>query len=458
MMATILGRLSGATLGARAARSTLLTVGGYGGNQVIRLASNLVLTRLLFPDAFGLMALVLVFVMGLALFSDMGITPSILQSERGDDPAFLDTAWTIQVIRGFILWGVAWLGAWPMAAFYDEPMLAQLIPVAAATLAITGFKPTRMATANRHLLMGRLTAVELSVQTIGVVAAIILAWITGSVWALVASNLVAALAEVVLNSAFLPGHRNRLRIERRAFFALIHFGKWVFLATVSGFVFSQADRILIGKFLTLETLGIYNIGFYLASVPMLLGGLVARRVLIPIYRESPPWESREAFVKLRRMRIAVTSALLALVSILALSGVWLVDLLYDDRYRMAGPIVTLLACAQIPLLIVQTYDQAALARGDSRSFFVLSFLRACLMAGGILAGLQLAGLLGALLGQAVAYALSYPVFVWLARRSGAWDPLHDLVFAVIGLGAALAAVWLNADAISTLATAPGSGS
>ncbi|MGR3493676.1 oligosaccharide flippase family protein [Citreimonas sp.] len=452
-MMAVMQHIRGGGLGARAARSTLLTVAGYGGNQAIRLASNLILTRLLFPDAFGLMALVLVFLMGLALFSDMGITPSILHSKRGDDPDFLDTAWTMQVMRGFVLWGFACLGAWPMAWFYDEPMLAQLLPVAGAALAITGFKPTRIDTANRHLLLGRLTAIDLGVQVIGIGTGVILAWLTGSVWALVISNLVAACVEVGANAALLPGHRNRPRLERQSVSELVHFGKWVFLATVCGFAFSQGDRILIGKWLTLETLGIYNIGFYLASFPMLLGGMVAQRVLIPIYRESPPWESREAFDRLRRMRVVVTAALLAMVACVGAAGVWLVEVMYDPRYAMAGPIVVLLACAQIPLLIVQTYDRAALARGDSRSFAVVSFLRAALLVGGLVAGLELAGLAGAVIGQGVAHVLAYPVQVWLARRSGAWDPLHDAVFAVLGLGAAAVALALNAEAIGALVAA-----
>ncbi len=74
---------------------------GYGSSQCLRLISNLILTRLLVPELFGLMALVNTFIIGLNLFSDVGIRPSIIRSERGEDPLFLNTAWTLQVIRGF---------------------------------------------------------------------------------------------------------------------------------------------------------------------------------------------------------------------------------------------------------------------------------------------------------------------------------------------------------------------
>jgi hypothetical protein len=81
---------------------------------------NLILTRLLFPEAFGLMALVQVFLSGLQMFSDIGIQTSVIRSKRGEDPAFLDTAWTVQVLRGGLLW-LGCLGiAGPAAAFYEE--------------------------------------------------------------------------------------------------------------------------------------------------------------------------------------------------------------------------------------------------------------------------------------------------------------------------------------------------
>ncbi|MFZ7090932.1 oligosaccharide flippase family protein [Primorskyibacter sp. 2E233] len=450
-MSALIGKLRGGSLSARVMRSSLLTVGGFGFSQVIRLASNLILTRLLFPEAFGLMALVMVFLTGLGQFSDVGVTPAILQSKRGDDREFLNTAWTIQVMRGFGLWAVACAAAWPMAWIYEEPFLTQLLPVAALTLLIAGFKPTRMDTANRHLLLGRVTVIDMVVQMIGVLVAVALAWATGSVWALVISGVVGGIAEVAINSAFLPGERNRFRWEKAATDELINFGKWVFLATIAGFLFSQADKILIGKYLSLDSFGVYNIGYFLAAFPMLLGGMVTRKILIPIYRETPPSESAANFAKLRKMRFAVTALLISMVGLFAALGVWLVDLMYDPRYAMAGAVVVVLACAQMPMLVVQTYDQAALAAGDSKRFFVLAAARAALMILCLIIGLETAGLLGALVGQGAAYLLSYPVVVWLARRMGAWDGLHDAIFAGFGTGLAGFALWLNWDAVAELA-------
>ena len=86
---------------ARSMRSAAFLVIGFGGQNVVRLGGNLILTRLLFPEAFGLMALVQIFLMGLQMFSDVGIQTSIVRDPRGEERAFRDAAWTLQDYRRF---------------------------------------------------------------------------------------------------------------------------------------------------------------------------------------------------------------------------------------------------------------------------------------------------------------------------------------------------------------------
>src|SRR5690554_6229289 len=114
-MAALIDRFRGNGLFARAARGSVWTILGFGGAQAIRLVSNLILARLLFPEAFGLMALVMLLIVGLSLFSDIGIEQSIMRNPRGEERAFLDTAWTMQVARGWVLWLAAWAVALPAA-------------------------------------------------------------------------------------------------------------------------------------------------------------------------------------------------------------------------------------------------------------------------------------------------------------------------------------------------------
>lgn len=436
---------------ARAMRSSAWTILGYGAAQMVRLVSNLLLTRLLFPEAFGMMALVTVAIVGLASFSDMGIAPAIAHNRRGDDPAFLDTAWTLQVCRGFFLFLGTCALAWPVSRFYGEPMLAELLPVAGLALLVGGFNPTTIETAHRHLMLGRVTLLDLFSQIVGTIAMVALAWATHSIWSLVIGSIVSAIVKLGLCFVLLPGPRNRFHLEPEAKHELVHFGKWIFLSTVCGFMVAQGDRVILGKYLSLDLLGIYNIGYFLASFPMLLGSTVIGRVLIPLYRERPPGASSENFRKLQTMRFGLTGGIVAMLIVMAFFGVPLVGVLYDPRFAAAGPIVVLIACMQIPQVIGMTYDQAALASGDSRRFFLLMAPKAALLSGLLVLGAHIAGLVGALVGQGLAMVLVYPLVVRLARRYGAWDPLHDGMFAAIGLVFGGLALWLHWPAIAGLA-------
>lgn len=256
----------------RVLRGSTFVAIGYGASQAMRLAANLILTRLLFPEAFGLMALVSVFLVGLAMFSDVGIGLAIMQHKRGDDPVFLNTAWTIQIVRGALLWLVTLVLAVPLARFYEAPMLAQLLPVAGLSLFIAGFNPTQIESAGRHLLLGRLTVLDLASQVIGTLSMIGLAFLTGSIWALVTGELIGALAKFWLTQRYLDGLRNRLVWDRATAHEMMRFGKWIFLSTVCGFVLAQGDKAILGRFLSFADLGIYNIGYFLAGFPMFLGG------------------------------------------------------------------------------------------------------------------------------------------------------------------------------------------
>lgn len=434
----------------RVLRGSALTAGSYAITQALRLASNLILARLLFPEAFGLMALVSVFLVGLAMFSDVGIGPAISQSARGDEPDFLDTAWTVQVLRGVLLWLATCLLAWPAAHLYDAPELMQLLPVAGLTLLIGSFNTTRIDTANRHLLLGRLTALDLIAQVIGILAMVGLAFLLRSVWALVIGALIGTVAKLVLTHFGLPGHRNRFRWEPSAGRELVHFGKWIFLSTACGFLLSQGDKAILGAYLTLDDLGIYNIGYFLASFPVLLGGAVTGRILIPIYRNHPPADSAANAAKMRRLRFGLTGVMLTLLALMGVIGQPLVVLMYDDRYLHAGVIVVAIACVQLPQVIGMTYDQSALAAGDSRNYFLVMALRAALQSLFFWVGAAQFGLMGALIGQFAALFLAHGAIVWLARRHRAWDGWHDLLFGTLAAAILALILSLNWEAFASL--------
>lgn len=425
------GLMGGDGLRARALRGTAFTFFGFGTQQFLRLLSNLVLTRLLFPEAFGLMALVMVVLTGLEMFSDTGINTSIVQNRRGDDPAFLNTAWSLQIGRGVLLWLLTLVLALPMAQFYDQPQLAALLPVAGFNMVILGFQSMRLAVANRHIALGRLTMLELSSQVTGIVVMILLAWATQSVWALLLGTLVSSTAKTVLSHRLLPGPRDRLAWDRAAFAELFHFGKYIFIGSMAGFLINNADRAVLGKFITIGELGVYNIGFFMASVPLMVCFQLGSRVLMPVYAKAPPGADPANLRKIRLARGGLGAALVGLGLTFALIGDWLIGVLYEAEYALAGPIMVLLSLTYLPTLVLNAYSVLFLASGKSRNFTIYLIVLGSLQLALLLLLVAEFGILGATIAPGLAILLVYPLTAWFAQREGGWDPLLDLGFLIV---------------------------
>lgn len=425
------------TLRFRAIRGSFWTVAGYGSNQVLRLGGNLVLTRLLFPEAFGLMALVQVFMQGLQMFSDFGIVPSIIQNPKGNTPEFLNTAWTLQALRGVGLWAASFAIALPAAYVYGEPQLAQLLPAAGLTAFISGLNSTRLATVNRQLELGRLTALEISSYVIGLVTMVVGAWLYPTIWMLVLGGVVSAIAKLVLSHTWLPGEVNRFCWNQEAIAALYGFGRWIFLSTLLTFLAGQGDRLVLGWVMDVRFLGIYTIAITLSSVPWEIITQLVNRVLFPSYSEVFRDRPERLYSVLRRSRL-ILIAFSWVASLLFIAfGQELVSFLYDSRYDDAGWILQTLALGSLGGVLGGTYDGILLARGNSLQVTALLAIQIVLQFGAMVLGFQWGGQEGVIIGLAATRWILYPFRALFYARISLWQPEVDLP--LLALGAAIVA-------------------
>ena len=238
---------------ARVLRAGVWTLGGGLGAYALRIANSLIMTRLLVPEMFGVMALASVVQVIISLLSDLGLRQAVIQSPRGTDPDFLNTAWTLSAIRGCLVWlvcvGVAgvlylaqnygWVGA---DTVYAEEVLPLVIAATTFSSVLGGFRSTKWIIANRKLDMEKLTVIELLSQFVGMLVMIGIALYVQTIWALVVGGLVTQAISVSLTSTWLPGMSNRLHLDRDSVKELIGYGRWVLLSSICS-VF--ADNLLL---------------------------------------------------------------------------------------------------------------------------------------------------------------------------------------------------------------------
>ena len=427
----------------RAWGGSLWTLAGYGFQQALRFGNNLILTRLLFPEAFGLMALTQVFVTALEMLSDVGVGPAVVQSSRGDDPKFLRTAWTFQVVRGLGLALMAAVIAWPVSRIYGEPRLLGLLPAAGLGIALRGFSSIRLFTLHRAIRLGRLTAIETASQAVAVALTVLAAWALRSVWALVLGSLCGVAARVLLSHLLLPGPRDGFQWDREALRELAKVGRWVFISTATTFLVGHLDRLTMGKLLTPEQLGVYTIGLFLAVALPTMGKLVGSRVFFPMLSETLREDRSRLNARFRKMRTLWTLPICAALAGLALAGEPIVRWLYPPKYHDAGWILRVLAAGSIPAVLNQATGVIWPALGDFRMITWLMLAQIGLLFAALLGGHALAGPPGLIAGVALVELAVYPLQAVLVRRRGLWHPGLDLpVLAAAGLLVGLGFRWL----------------
>lgn len=410
---------------------------GFGSQKALQLASNLVLTRLLFPEAFGIMALVNVFIMGVTMFSDMGVRPAIIQARNTDNPNLLNTAWTLQIIRGSVLWGLLCALAYPVAGFYDEPLLFPLLCFCGLTAFTAGFRSIDLILAERELKLKKVMLIKLSGQLIGIAMMISLAVTYKSVWALAIGTVCGAVTEVFLGHMLLRSHRHRLCWDTQFAKQIFRFGKWIFWSTIFTFFSGQGVRMIEGRFVTTEILAMIAIA---GTIAWIFGELIERfmsNVLFPtlsrIHREEPH-RFASILIKLRTRIMFATVPLFGIVSLLS---VFIINLLYDARYAFAGQVLSVLAINSAIRTMPQIYQNALLAQGNSRLHFITVGTLALSNILGLVLGYYSAGVLGMLIGSGLGYLTGYCVTLAFVSRSGwvslKWELLFLSVIAAFAL-------------------------
>jgi len=393
------------------------------------------MTRLLIPEMFGIMAIANVVMVGLALISDMGLRQNIIQSRHGDDSEFLNTVWTVQIIRGFLLWLVAFLltvvlvnygQSWAEAGVYAEPILPYVIVILAVGAIINGFESTNAATVNRNLQLGQATRNDILSQIAGLVVMIGWAMLDRSIWALVAGSLFGSACRAILSHIALPGISNKFHWNSRAFQEIIGFGKWVFVSSIFGFLLMNGDRLLLGGLVSTETLGIFSIALLMVNALQSGFSKISSTVVFPAFsikHRDRKSELRNVYYKFRFIQ---DTALSILVGFLFVSGNLIIDLLYDDRYSGAGPMLQILSL----VLLSQRYnlaDQCYLAMGKPELMTLLIVVRVFTLFCFVPAGYFFLGLDGALLGIVLGSYSGIPLSLYLKAKYSLLDIKKEFI-------------------------------
>ncbi len=232
-------------------------------HRLLTLIRLVVLARLLAPDDFGLMGIALLFITALDKFSYMGFSAALIQ-KKGEVKEYLDIAWTSQVIRGLLLFGIL-IGSAPLVGvFFNAPKAIAIIRVIAFAEIFRGLTNIGIVFFRKELELNKQFIYKSCITVIDLLVSVVAALILRNAWALVYGLLAGQIVGCVMSYVIHP-YRPVIRMDWSKFNELFNYGKWVLGYALTIFLATKADSFFVGKMLGVGALGFYQMAYRISN-------------------------------------------------------------------------------------------------------------------------------------------------------------------------------------------------
>lgn len=437
------------TAAGNAPRGIILVAAAQAWRTLLGLLSGVLLARLLAPADFGLVAMAMTAMSLAVLVQDIGLGQATIQRERLE-AAELDAMFWLTLAVSTAIGGAMALAAPAAASFYGEPRVGPLTAAFGLVLLIYGAQGQPSALLQREMKFAVLAVIDAAAATAGFAAALIVAAIWRTYWALFFSALAGAL--VSLAGAWIACGRRPgpLRLRDAELGGLLRFGGAVSGFQMLNFLSRNADNMLIGRYLGQTALGFYDRAYRLLLFPLQQVGAPMQKVMTPMLArlQSEPARYREAFGDGASLMMAAIQPGV-LTAILYAPGVF--RLLLGERWTPAAPIFQWLGLVGLQQSLTSSIGWLLFSQGRGGDTFKIGATNAAfaLTAFGV-------GLRWGAVGVATAYAVSEyvkaPLLIWWTGRHGPvsaadiWRLAWPHVVASTASAAAL--MWLGKTASS----------
>jgi len=362
--------------------------------NLLRALSSVVLTRLLMPEVFGIAGIIASITFTFGMVSDLGFQAFVVRHPDGDKPRFLNTIWTMAVLRSTIL-TVALLALAPtVAGLFGKPELTPVIATSALIFIIEGCASLTLLTALRHRMILRLSLLELAVLLLQIGLSFVLAYMWRSYWAILASMLVSSGLKTLLSYLLFPNSLRKPEFDRQYMRDLWGFARFVTGSSMITLLLMQTDKVILGRLMPLDDFGFYILAGNLAAAPLAFTTAYASRVLFPAY--SQLWRDQSDNLKAEfydRRRIPSLLYTFAAGGLIG-SAPLLIAILYDPRYEASALYLQLLAITPLFALASNAGNEALTATGHIKVTFQASIAKLAWFCVAGPAGYELGGVVG----------------------------------------------------------------
>jgi PST family polysaccharide transporter len=346
------------------------------GTQILSWFSTIFVARLLTRADYGIAGMAFVYIGFVQLINELGISAAVVQ-RRDLTTTQIARLGGLSAILGaaFCLASIAL--ARPVAAFFGEPAVTQVIAVLSLTFLISGFQVLPRAVLTRDMEFRKLASVEGIEAVSQTVVTLALAIAGVGYWAIIAGMVAGRSVSTVV---LLIRHHHPIAWPRdfKSIAGPVTFGSHLVIGNVAWYAFRNADSALIGRLLGKAALGAYSVGGNLASIPVDRVTALVSRVTPAIFAsvQNKP-------VELRRYLFGLTEALALVTFPLAVGMALVVEegvlVMLGEEWRPAIVPLRLLALAAAYRSIVPLLNQVLVATGHARTTMIATVISAIVL-------------------------------------------------------------------------------
>ena len=286
-------------------------------NRGFGLVRLIILARILSPNDFGLMGITLLTMSILETFSQTGFQQALIQKKE-DIKSYIDSAWTVLILRGFILFVTLYFIAPYAATFFNSPEAKTIIRVIGLAILFRAFTNIGVIYFKKELQFHKEFIYQFAGTIADFIVAIAAVLILKNVWALVFGQLAGNLVRCIV-SYFIHPYRPHLSTDLKKVKELFVFGKWILGSSILVFLITQGDDIFVGKLLGTTALGFYQLAYRISNMPATEITHVISQVTFPAYsklQDNIP-KLREAYLKVLQFTAFFSFPIAGLIFILA---------------------------------------------------------------------------------------------------------------------------------------------
>jgi O-antigen/teichoic acid export membrane protein len=340
--------------------------------KILSLIRLIIIGRILAPSDFGLMGIALLTMSALETFSTFGFGQALIQKKENTDN-YLDAAWTVLIIRGFVVFIIVYLVAPYVAFFFHTPEVKPIIQVLGLVTFFQAFANIGTIFFQKELEFNKVFIYRFVGISTNFVVAVIAAIILRSVWALVLGLLAEKVVNIVVSYLIHP-YRPHLSKDIAKAKELFSFGRWILGSSMLVFIGEHIDDIFVGRVLSAVALGFYQMAYRISNMLETEITQVISTVAFPAYAKIQDKQTRLQKAYFRIMRLTIAISLPITVGIVLLAPEF-TRVFLSEKWMPMVTTMQLLAIAGFIKSIVSTGSPLFIGSGFPKYEFYMQLIR-----------------------------------------------------------------------------------